>query len=566
MVAVTYKNHTIDMNRHQQWTVRLTTFTCSGPYVNGTRNTGTYSSPTAPWLIQAEQARLSLIKQQIDDAVPPEWWWEEWGWTTTENHTAPNGNVYVLTIYQDGHVTFPSQAPWHEWEIISKPSLQAAKDYIDQNNPAPGGGGGWEPESEPWEGDYPMPTIVFGTPAEVPQAGPLYQAARNDMIAQMIKDQMSGITYTTWQQAAQDYYQMLMGIVNSHGGNIQINMQTWQITSNDGADYANTSSQIRQQIRTLFGISWWDWLVNYQWWGWTGWTGWTGEGTGNEDIETTTDTIQQHVDEMNQWLTDSFNANLADWQSRLAAVPDFGPQIADRIASLNESFQNAWDFLKAWADLEAKAQAIYSNENINNMKQQLISKWFDVGKAWPAVFFKAMKDRASLSAEIYKIQADEQKTLADLESKRGQFIDSIKAAGMEADQWVFQQVNELTKQIETLRNNYDAARIQNESNFIMKPLIDVLSLQRQADLQNIIQKYQTQYLNANPSEKIVAAAKIFGSDWSYVQASVAMNTSWTFGEYLARCAESIREWKIAEAGAWASNITVTWGTWWTSYA
>jgi outer membrane murein-binding lipoprotein Lpp len=136
-----------------------------------------------------------------------------------------------------------------------------------------------------------------------------------------------------------------------------------------------------------------------------------------------------------------------------------------------------------------------------------------------------MKDRASMSAEIYKIQADEQKTLADLESKRGQFVDSIKAAGMEADQWVFQQVNELTKQIETLRNNYDAARIANESNFIMKPLLDVLSLQRQADMQNLIQKYQTQYLNANPSEKIVAAAKIFGSDWSYIQSGVALNTS-----------------------------------------
>jgi hypothetical protein len=44
---------------------------------------------------------------------------------------------------------------------------------------------------------------------------------------------------------------------------------------------------------------------------------------------------------MNNWLTSSFNANLADRQDRLSNVPDFGPQIADRITSLNTSFQNA---------------------------------------------------------------------------------------------------------------------------------------------------------------------------------------------------------------------------------
>ena len=57
------------------------------------------------------------------------------------------------------------------------------------------------------------------------------------------------------------------------------------------------------------------------------------------------------------------------------------------------------------------------------MRQQLQSKGFDASKAGPAVFFKAMKDRAGLSAEIFKLQADQQKTLADLETKRGQLID-----------------------------------------------------------------------------------------------------------------------------------------------
>src|SRR3990172_2841477 len=102
------------------------------------------------------------------------------------------------------------------------------------------------------------------------------------------------------------------------------------------------------------------------------------------------------------------------------------------------------------------------------MKQQLISKGFDVGKAGPAVFFKAMKDRALLSAEVMKIQADQEKTLADLESKRAQFVDTIKASGLEADKRVFDQTNALNKQIETLKNNYDVQKLQNTQNYVMK--------------------------------------------------------------------------------------------------
>lgn len=550
--TVVYKQHTITMDRHQQWTNWLSTFTCTPitpPWVTGTWNTGTYNSATAPWLLSAEQARLTQIKAQID-ALPPAWGgWEEW--TTTQNHTAPNGNVYVITIYADGHVTFPSQAPGHEWEEVSQPSLNAAIAFIDTNNPVTWGWSG--DNTVPWQWTYPMPTIVFGAPAEVPQAGPWYQAARNDAIAAMILPQMVG-PYTTWDQAHTDFDQKVMVIVNSHGWNVQINNQHL-ITSLDDTDYGNTIWLIKTKLWTLKWVSWRDWFVTW-------WTGtWTGEWTANTDIAATTQTIQDNVNEMNGRLTSSFNANLTQRQNALANVPDFAPQIADRITSLNQSFQTAWGFLQAWADLQSKAQAIYSNQNINNMKQQLVSKWFDIGKAAPAVFFQAMKDRANLSAEIYKIQADEQKTLADLESKRGQLVDWIKAAGIEADQWVFSQVQELNKQITTLRNNYDAAKIANESNFIMKPLLDVLSNQRQADMQNLIDKYQEQYLNANPSQKIVAVGKLLGDSWAYVDSAVALDTHWTFWEYFARCAWSAREWKIAEAAAWADTNITTWWSW-----
>ena len=51
-----------------------------------------------------------------------------------------------------------------------------------------------------------------------------------------------------------------------------------------------------------------------------------------------------------------------------------------------------------------------------------------MAKAGPAVFFKAMKDRATLSAEVYKIQADQEKTLAGLETTKAQLVDQVKAS------------------------------------------------------------------------------------------------------------------------------------------
>ena len=181
-----------------------------------------------------------------------------------------------------------------------------------------------------------------------------------------------------------------------------------------------------------------------------------------------------------------------------------------------------------------------------------------------------------MSAEIYKLQADQEKTLATLETQRTQLVDGIKAAWIEADQWTYQQLNEITKQIENLRNNYDTQKMNVLWQYTLKPMLDVMSWQFEADFQNIVAKYQDTFLNANPSQKIVAAAKIFSNDWVYVSAAVALsanNLAKPFWEYLALCAESIRTNKIAAetqiAWAWASSINVAgWAGWsgWSAYA
>lgn len=266
----------------------------------------------------------------------------------------------------------------------------------------------------------------------------------------------------------------------------------------------------------------------------------TPTGANTEVTQTQTD-LETEMNDINTFLETTLNANLADWQTRLAAVPNMAPQITDRLNMLSTSFTNAADNLKAAWLLEKKAQAIYSNENIRNMREQLVSKWFDVSKAGPAVFFKAMKDRATMSAEIMKLQADQEKTLANLETTKAQLVDGIKAAGMEADKWTFDAVNNITKQIQTLKDTYDIAVATNIQNYVMKPMLDVFSGQRQAELANVTAKYQAQYLNANPSEKMVAAAKIYGSEWAYVDSRIMQYVNQPFGAFLAAIAPIIRE-------------------------
>lgn len=503
-------------------------------------STSLFSSATAPGMVTQQQAWINQQKAAIDAAVVPGTETDWTGWTGTE--TPPP---------TDPGTTPPATEP---------PTT---------------------PTSNPGEWDYPMPTIVFGTAAEVPQAWPQYQEARNNSIWQTLYNDMITQVYTTWTQAQIVYYQKLMAFVNSHGWNIQINIGSWdanfwQITSTDDWDYANTSAQIRNKIWQLAWVwSWDEFALKTQQWTWTGtWTGtgWTTTAwdleSGSEAVDNTFQNIQETALQMQDWLTNTFNANLADRQSRMADMPDVQANISDRLTSMNTAFQSAAGNLQAAWELERKAQAIYSNENINQMKQQLISKGFDASKAWPAVFFKAMQDRAKMSAEIYKLMADEEKTLATLETQRAQLVDGIKAAGLEADQWVFSQLNEITKQIENLRTTYDTQRMNVLWQYTLAPMLDVMSNQFQADFQNIVDKYQEQFLNANPSQKIVAAARIFSNDRVYVSQTVAMNTSGTFGEYLARCAESIRVNKLAAetqvAWAWADVTNVS--TWWISYA
>jgi hypothetical protein len=56
-----------------------------------------------------------------------------------------------------------------------------------------------------------------------------------------------------------------------------------------------------------------------------------------------------------------------------------------------------------------------------------------------------------------------------------------------------------------------------------------------------VQRYESQYLNANPSEKLVAAAKIFGSDWAFADSRVLSHINEPWGAFLVSAASIIRE-------------------------
>jgi len=530
MATTNYNWHVIDMSIAEPSSIgRIITTAISWPNLN---KTNTKNSTAAN--LQADfTAEFNKAKQEIDDAVAAAWWASNTGGTTSWWTTSWWTTSWWATGWTTGWATGWTTSWWTSWTPWTA------------QNPAT------------W--DYPAPQIVFWTNAEAPQAWPDYQTWRNNMIADQIYSQMENVQYATWEQAAMDYYQKLMSVVNSNWGNIQINTATGQITSNDWADYANTSNQIKTKIWQLAWVWSWDQFANRNWstWGTTGWWQW-GNVSDNPDVQWSWDEMQNSANQINDRLENTYNQNMADWQNKFAQIPDVQANITDRLTSMNSAFSNAANNLRAAWDLERKAQAIYSNENINNMKQQLVSKWFDTSKAWPAVFFKAMKDRAQMSADIYKLQADQEKTLANLESQRAQLVDNIKKAWLEADQWVFWELKNITQQIQNVRDNYNKQKISALENYTLQPMLNVFNANYQADLQNITDKYQEQFLNANPSQKVVAAARVFWSDWAYVEANVAMNTSWSFGDYLSRCAQSIREWKIAESAAWADTTNVQW--------
>jgi hypothetical protein len=54
-------------------------------------------------------------------------------------------------------------------------------------------------------------------------------------------------------------------------------------------------------------------------------------------------------------------------------------------------------------------------------------------------------------------------------------------------------------------------------------MLDVMSNQLELDAQNIADLYQDKFLDTKPEMKMIAASRIFGSDWYYVDPSVAMN-------------------------------------------
>lgn len=315
--------------------------------------------------------------------------------------------------------------------------------------------------------------------------------------------------------------------------------------------------------------SWWnEWEGNTNW-TWTGWT-WT-EWTWNNEAGTTTAwmtswpeatiplTWKEDVDKyltsmadyntnLNNRLKQNLDINTEDWQKVLDKINDANLkwQVAERIQKLNEWFHNAANNLKAAADLEKRAQAIYSNENVRQMREMLIQRWYNPAKAAPAVVFKAMKDRAKISADVYKIQSEFEKTLANLEAQRTQLEDQIRREWMETDKWIIDKHAEITNQIQNLRKIYEDRVINNTDRYIMKPMIDIMSSNWQVELQQIAKEKEAQLLNANPTVKIMEASKIFWSDWAYVDSSVLRYANWNWQTFLTKAAESIRKNKIAE--------------------
>jgi hypothetical protein len=79
-------------------------------------------------------------------------------------------------------------------------------------------------------------------------------------------------------------------------------------------------------------------------------------------------------------------------------------------------------------------------------------------------------------------------------------------------------LNELEKQIQTIRDNMYNQRANILGQWTLQPKLDVASNLLQADIENISLYYQNQFLQANPSLAPVIAANLFGSDRAYCDA------------------------------------------------
>lgn len=274
--------------------------------------------------------------------------------------------------------------------------------------------------------------------------------------------------------------------------------------------------------------------------------------TGDKKADKAATDLKTYNDNLNKWLWENLSVNIQWWQDAVSRIDDANlrQQTLDRITQVNNWFQAASKFITDGSELATKAQAIYNNDNIRSMRESLIARWFSSAKAGPAVMAKAMKDKAILSANIMNLQADYNKTLANLETQRTQLEDTVRASWIENDKWVIDRKNEITRQIQDLRTSFENNVIKNNDRYILQPQIDVFSWNFQAELQNIAKQKEIEFANSSPEAKIFQAAKTFWADWAYVSpAVVAQSTSLPFGTFLTKAWESIKNNKIAAQNA-----------------
>ena len=581
-----YNGHTITVYFLSNWNSSSARITCSWPIVNkDEEKLNSAQTSVTTWMTSKVNEYKSLIdngeswepenpenpetpSQPETPSDPTEYWvqhdsetykwyeirkWIARYWTPWTYHYEINCNCNAVWF------SAPVQTATTETQArsILANMVTQAKQAIDNY--------GWEgPTTPSWWDDYPWPQIVFGDSAS-PEwgAGSNYQTARNQWIADMIYELMNVRTYTTWQQAQRDYRDELMAIVNSHGWNLQIDAN-WRILWDNAQSWQNTVALIKQYLFNKFGYNNWNDFVT--WWNWSGWNwgGWSWTSwftTWSWAADNTWWTIQTWTHDLYNWLSDWYNNSIWDWNWLKAWIWNYSDEIEDRINTMNSTFNNIKWNMDAATELQQKAQRIYSNQNIEKMNQQLRQMWYNAGAAAPAVYYQVTKQMADVAIEYYKLAAEEQASLAELETQRAQLIDNIKAAWIEADQRSKNMLNEIEKQIQTIRDNLFTQSSDILWKYTLQPMLDVMSNQLELDAQNIADLYQGKFLSTRPEMKMIAASRIFGSDWYYVDPSVAMNYNWywTFGEYLIACANTIKRNKVTAetqvAQAWATIYT-----------
>lgn len=267
-------------------------------------------------------------------------------------------------------------------------------------------------------------------------------------------------------------------------------------------------------------------------------------GDVNSTIQQSAANLWEEVEKSKQVVETTKAENIAGQAGITSNLEEAKTGIEKNLWTINsyikEAYDNAIKSQQAAKDLEAEAESLYGNAQIESQYQDLIKKWLNPVKAKQAALYVNLKWKANLAVSINKMKAEYEKTIADLEIKKSEML--VKAAEADTDQKkrYLDQTQEIENNIQWIKNNYATNITGIAEKYALNPLLDVYSSNLKADADVIAQKIQAQYNTSTTETKLAALAKVFWWNRAYVSDDIVNYTNLPFNELVVKAAQLIQ--------------------------